>query len=179
MEENKMNRKVIAIATITAAILVINICPVFADTQESAQESSSGYSYQIEYEQFDDGSYCETIIETESIAISSGISAMTASSTSTTAGTKTLNYKNSSGVLQWYVKVSGSFTYNGSTSTCTSSAVTAAAPSNNWKISSKSASKNGNTAKGAATAKLYMESLVAQTVSKTVILTCSKTGAFS
>jgi hypothetical protein len=174
-----MKKKVIAIAVASALIFVINVCPVFADVQEGMQESSDGYSYQIEYEQFEDGSYCETIIETEQTAIDSGVSIMAASATSTKSGTKTVNYKNSSGVLQWYVKVAGSFTYNGSTSTCTSSTVTAAAPSDNWKISSKSAGKSGNQAKGAATAKLYSGSSVIQTVSKTVILTCSKTGALS
>jgi hypothetical protein len=56
---------------------------------------------------------------------------------------------------------------------------TAAAPDGNWKIASKSASKSGNQAKASATAKRYLVSLVVQTVSKTVILTCSKTGALS
>jgi hypothetical protein len=46
-------------------------------------------------------------------------------------------------------------------------------------IVSTSASKSGNQAIGSATARCYNGSIVIQTVSRTVILTCSKTGALS
>lgn len=43
--------------------------------------------------------------------------------TSTKTGTKTVNVKNSTGKVLWSVSVKGTFTYNGSTATCTTASV--------------------------------------------------------
>jgi hypothetical protein len=136
--------------------------PAFAD---------SGENLTTEY--LPDGSYYETIIETSSPSFS------LFATSSTKSGSKTVNYKNSSGTVLWYVKVSGSFTYNGSTSSCTSSTVTAASQSSYWTISGKSASKSGNVATASATAKRYSGSIVVQTVNETIHLTCSANGTLS
>lgn len=98
--------------------------------------------------------------------------------TSTKTAKKTGYYANGSTIL-WSVTVTGTFTYNGSTSRCTNSSVTASSNDSRWKIVSKSSSKSGSTAKATATAKCYLNSLVIDTKTQTVSLTCSPTGKLS
>ena len=85
-------------------------------------------------------------------------------------------HKNS---VQWYVKVTGTFTYGSGTSKCTSSSVSAKSSADGWKIVNSSASKSKNTASATATAKHYYNNSVIDTVTRTVKLTCSSTGKFS
>jgi len=99
--------------------------------------------------------------------------------TSTKTASKTTNIMNSAGTILWSVKVTGTFTYNGSSSSCTSSTVTTTAPSVYWTIKSKSASKSGSTATATATAVKKLDGVVTDTMTKTVKLTCSKTGVLS
>lgn len=129
-------------------------------------------TYPAEYEYFDDGSYIVTTI-TESSSI------LTRASGSKTAS-KTAKYYSSSGSALWSVTVTGTFSYTGSSATCTNSSVSASSSSSVWKISSKSASKSGSTAKATATAVKYNSNgKILQTATKTVTLTCSKTGKLS
>lgn len=99
--------------------------------------------------------------------------------TSTKTAKKTSYFKNSSGTNLWSVTVTGTFTYNGSTSSCTSATVSAASYNNNWKISTKSSSKSGNTASATATAKYYLDGSLISTHKNTVKLTCDKNGNLS
>lgn len=85
-------------------------------------------------------------------------------------------HKNS---VQWYVKVTGTFTYGSGTSKCTSSSVSSKSNVNIWKITSSSSGKSKNTATATATAKQYYSGSVIDTVTRTVKLTCSSTGKFS
>lgn len=153
-------KKIFAIILSISLLIVLSINPVFANS-----------SSHIEY--LSDGSYFETVIYN-----SSDISIFNTKSNSK-SGSKTAYYKNSSGVVQWYVRVTGEFTYNGTSSTCTSSV--ASAPSNvaAWKIASKSASKSGNSATAKATAKCYSNGVVVNTITKSVTLTCDKNGNLS
>lgn len=76
------------------------------------------------------------------------------------SGRKTNTYKSSSGKIIWSVTVKGSFTFNGKTSSCTSSSVTTSCPGAGWKITSSSANKSGATASASATAKnILMENV--------------------
>lgn len=77
------------------------------------------------------------------------------------------------------VTVTGTFTYTGSSSTCTKSVASAISKNANWKISSKSASKSGNKATAKATAKRYVDGTAVETQNCTVILTCSSNGSLS
>ena len=86
-------------------------------------------------------------------------------------------YHNNS--VQWYVKVTGTFTYGSGTSKCTSSSVSAKSSANGWKIVNSSAAKSKSTASATATAKHYYNNSVVDTVTRTVRLTCSSTGKFS
>jgi hypothetical protein len=150
--------------------------PSFADTSGSVDDSGSYTTVTSEATYLSDGSYYVTVIgESISENISQAGNILQAAS-STKTGTKRTTYYNSSGASLWYVQIKGTFTYNGTTSSCTSATVSAASQVSPWVISSKSASKSGNQATGKATAKCYNGSVLVGTVSKTVIITCSKTG---
>lgn len=120
----------------------------------------------------DDGSYIETTIETVS-------SINLFSATSTKSGKKTSAHKDSSGKIYWSVTVNGNFSYNGSSSKCTSSTVSTTCPSKLWKLSNKSSSKSGATATASVIAKRYTNVPAIKTIKRSVSLTCSKTGKLS
>ena len=122
---------------------------------------------------FEDGSYIETVIEKKTSSFSAR------STTSTLTGKRTLTYRNSEGSALWSVTVTGTFTYNGSSATCTKSTVSATSYNSNWRISSSSASKSGATAKATASAKRYMDGTYIRTMTQSVSLTCRKNGTLS
>lgn len=97
----------------------------------------------------------------------------------TITASRTAKYVTSSGKVCWSVTVTGTFTYNGSTSKCTASKVSAISNNSNWRIASKNSSRCGNTASATATANLYKGSKIIKTATKTVTLSCSKNGTLS
>ena len=101
------------------------------------------------------------------------------STSKTITASRTAKYVTSSGTVCWSVTVTGTFTYNGSTSKCTASKVSASSNNSNWKIASKSSNRSGSTASATATAKLYKGSTVIKTSTKIVKLSCSKNGTLS
>lgn len=127
---------------------------------------------------FDDGSYMITTIEDEpGSKTPSGIQPFAASTT--VSKSKTARYYNSEGSVMWYLKVTGSFTYTGSSAKCNSASVTAEAIGSTWKVSKLSAAHSGATAYASATGKQYIMGTVVNTMNKTISLTCSPTGIFS
>lgn len=94
-------------------------------------------------------------------------------------GSKTIYCKNSSGKTLWSITVNGTFTYNGSTSSCTSASVSTSVVDGSWKIASKSSSKSGNTAKATATAHCYLNGNIINRQTKTITLKCSANGKLS
>lgn len=138
--------------------------PVFANTINS--DTTTSYTF------YDDGSYMVTRITEEPTTIATHAS-------STTTKSKISSYYSNNNVELWYVKVTGTFTYNGTTSKCTDSRITAASYSSAWKISNKSASKSGPSATAKATANFYNGSRIDKTINKSVTLTCSAKGTFS
>lgn len=149
------------IITALISVFMIATLSLFASATSPAQE--------IEY--LEDGSFFVTMLENESSAHSLSSSTITQS--------KTKTYYSSSGVAQWYVKVTGTFTYGGGSSQCTSASVSAGSYVSNWSISSKSASKSGNKATATATAKQTRLGQAINTVTASVTLTCSSAGVFS
>ena len=149
-------KKIITILTILSSILFLSF-PVSALEQKK------------KIIQLDNGYYLETIIEE---------TPTTRASNQKTAK-KTGNYKNAQGTTMFSVTVTGTFTYTGSSSTCTKSVASATSKNANWKISSKSASKSGNKATAKATAKRYVDGTAVETQNCTVTLTCSSNGSLS
>ena len=154
------------ITALTALIMIFALAvPVMAFEKigETVQ------SVTVEY--LEDGSCYETIITVDdTVSGDSGIM----STAKTRTGSKKTSYKNKSGDVLWYVKVTGKFTYNGSTSKCTSASASAVSNSSSWKITDKSSSRNGNEAKASATAQRK-----GVDYHRTVTLSCSKTGKLS
>lgn len=161
---------------LTVMLMLASFTSVFADTTVTKEPQIVEITQVDEttiIELLDDGSYFETVIEEEVPLIT------TFATTKSKSGTKTVKYQNGKGTTLWYVKVHGAFKYNGSTSSCTSSTVSASAPASNWFIKSKSASKSGNTARATATAIKKTNGAVTSTITRNVGLTCSKSGKLS
>lgn len=119
-------------------------------------------------ELLENGDYIETIITYYD----------TNTRTATKSGSKTNNYKNSAGEALWSVTVYGTFTYNGTTSSCTSVSHSASAYGDGWSIKKSSSSKSGYCATANATATLK-KILNSQDHSMTVNLYCSPYGILS
>ena len=134
----------------------------------SASTQYSNITTQITY--LDNGDYLETTIYDNDATLTRA--------TSKKSGTKTTTYK-SDGKALWYVSVTGTFTYTGSSSKCTAASVKAASYVDTWKISNKSSSYKNNTATGSATAKLYYGPLPVTTINQKVTLTCDSKGNLS
>ena len=147
--------------------LCIILCVVFQTTTYAADNSFTTIT-----EVFPDGSYIESCVEEDNLAI-------VPFSTSTKSGTKTDSYKYGDGSILWSITVHGKFTYDGSTSKCIVSSISTTCPSSYWKLSNKSASKTNATAKASATAKRYLDNKVVQTLNRSVQLTCNKNGKLS
>lgn len=90
-------------------------------------------------------------------------------------GTKTTKVKSGTTVL-WTVTVIGTFEYDGSHSTCTTSSVSTTVSSSYWKISSKSATKSGSSATAKATGQRYNNGVVVETHTESVTLVCGSDG---
>ena len=78
----------------------------------------------------------------------------------------------------WSVTVYGTFTYNGTTSTCTSASHSTTAPGSAWTIKSVSSTKSGYSAIANATA-TYKTLTTSQDYSMSVTLYCSPYGILS
>ena len=148
-------------SAILAILLLVCLlpCNTLAAEPTTANES-------IEY--YADGSYLVTTI-TESVSRASG----------TKTQSKAQSYYDSSDNLEWKITLTGTFTYNGTSATCTSASCNVDVYASNWYLISKSASKSGNTASSDVT---MGQKLLGITISKpnyTMTLTCDKDGNFS
>lgn len=156
------------------SMISIFLCCILLVVNVSAADDVS-YTADEAIEYLDDGSCFVT--KTETIMNYSGMQFF--SGASTCSGKKTKTYKSSSGVKLWEVSVSGTFSYDGTSATCTKATVSAKSYSTSWKVSKKSASKSGNKARAKATGTCYKDSKVYCTYTKTVALECSKNGKLS
>lgn len=153
-------------------LLAVILSVTFSNSVFAYPQSSSLPN--AEYTYYSDGSYTVSVITNETSNNNSYTRA-----TNTVTKSKTSTHYSSSNVKLWYVKVTGTFTYDSKTSKCISSQVSAGSYNNSWKISNKSASTSGSTAIASATAKLYTGTVISQTKQETVKLTCDKNGNFS
>ena len=135
-------------------------------------QSLQAQTVTITKEAISDDLYCVTeLVET------SGSGIQPFSATQAKSGSKTVRYENASGTTLWYVTVHASFTYNGSTSSCTSTNVTAESNSSAWKVTNKSSWKSGNTGYASATGHQYnILGMETNTLSRTVSISCTKNG---
>lgn len=117
---------------------------------------------------FEDGSYLvETIEEHE----------MRASGTK--SGSKTKTFYDSNSEIKWKTVLNGTFTYSGTSSTCTSSNCNVTIYSSEWYTVSKSATKSGNTANASVTMGEKLLGVTVRKVSTNLSLSCDANGNLS
>lgn len=117
---------------------------------------------------FEDGSYLVTEIITNGSRASGSVT-----------GSKPSTYYNSSGTAQWKATLTGSFTYTGSSATCTSSSMNVTIYDSSWYTISKSASKSGNTAYGSTSIGEKVGGITVTKVPVSLSLTCDANGNLS
>lgn len=155
---NKIKKFFIALFVIS--LFCTQCLTVFASAQDEI-------ILDTEREYQSDGSYFETVT-TKTVGVSRDIDVYS----------RTRTYHNASGVSLWYVKVTGTFNYNGITCTCTNAYSTAGSYSSSWKISSHSSSHVNNNAVAYATAKRYMSGIAVETMNGSVTLACDANGNY-
>lgn len=133
----------------------------------------------ISTETLDNGDYIETVISSETSLANSMLNISTLSASKTITKTKTSYYKNASGSVMWSVSIKATFTYNGSTSKCTSCSHSTTAPGKTWSIKSCTSSKSGNKATAKAVATQTGSDGSKYNISRTVTISCSKNGKVS
>lgn len=134
-----------------------------------AAPGSTNEQNHVQIETFDDGSY---IVDELIIHEPEGLS--TLASYKTKSATRTYTYYNAANKKAWTFSLTGTFKYNGSTSSATAASVSSETFVIGWKCDSKSASKSGATAKGTATFKN-----IVQTKNISIGLKCSANGTIS
>ncbi len=117
---------------------------------------------------FEDGSYLTITVEECS-----------ARATNTKNGYKTYTFYDGSDNMEWQATLDASFTYNGTSSYCTSASCTVTIYDRKWYEITKTATRSGNT----ATANFTLgQKFLGVTISKpqyTITLTCDKDGKLS
>lgn len=148
-----MKKRIAAVLAIFVWFLALLPLPAYAQCDEVIRYS--------------DGSYI--LIVTEE-------SAQTTKALSSKTGNKQYKYYSSDDELQWTVTLTATFTFNGTTATCTHvQKPTVAIQAGNWSVESKTASKSANAA--AATVKMSADDqLNSKIIPVSITLSCDKNG---
>lgn len=146
---------------------------------DNQAESITSTVDSISTETLDNGDYIETVISSETSLSDSVLNISTLSTSKTITKTKTTYYKNSSGTVMWSVSIKATFTYNGSTSKCTSCSHSTTAPSKTCSIKSCTSSKSGNKATAKAVATHTDSDGSKYDINRTVTISCSANGKVS
>lgn len=154
--------------------------------------SSDNNTYADEYFTENEDYYIETTITSDNITNRFSMNILTdnnsyiipsktlsaKSTNKTITKTKTSKIRAKDGTLLWSVSIKATFTYNGTTSKCTSYSHSASAPAKSWKIKSVSSNKKGNsaTAVGVAT---HSNNSGSRDFTRSITIKCSKNGVVS
>lgn len=122
----------------------------------------------VEY--FEDGSYIVTELTESTI---------TTFAAKTVSSSKSSHFYESDNSKAWTVTLNATFSYTGSSATCTKATTSSTIYNSAWKVTSAVASKSGNKATGTFTVKKYVLGIPVKTVNKTLTITCSNTGVCS
>lgn len=151
------NNKKRIVSVLLLVFLLLSLLPVMCMAETESGERTVAW--------FDDGSYMtETVTE----------SPMRASGSKT--GTKTRTYYSSRGTALWKVTLTGSFTFTGTSATCTSSSCSATMYDSSWYVISKSSEKSGNTANASATIGEKVLGVTVSRVPVSLTLSCDVNG---
>ena len=125
-----------------------------------------------EVEYLEDGSYFVTTVSKQ---INYNIASLFAKSSSITR-TKSTGYYDSNGDAYWTASITATFTYNGTTSSCTTVSESKTIYNSSWRCTAANCYKSGATATGDFTFKRYASLIPVQTINRTLTLTCDKNG---
>lgn len=146
---------------------------------DNQAESITSIVDSISTETLDNGDYIETVISSETSLSDNVLNISTLSTSKTITKTKTTYYKNSTGSILWSVSIKATFTYNGSTSKCTSCSHSTTAPGKSWSIKRCTSSKSGNKATAKAVATHTDSDGSKYNITKSVTISCSANGTVS
>ena len=156
---------------IVSLLLLVLTVTLFETDIIKASGSSIEPSREIIY--LEGGYYLETSIE--DVPVYNTISPQ---STNTITKTKTAKYKYKSGTVLWTFSITGTFSYDGTTSQCNVCFHSASAPAKTWRIKSVSSYKSGNSATATAIA-THSNGSQSQDIVKHLTIQCSSTGVVS
>ena len=150
-------------AFLSLCLIVVCLFPTCAFAANTEKSQSIAY--------FDDGSYVITTVSVTNTAATRA--------SKTRVGSIKHDYHDAGGDLDWSASMTATFTYDGSTSRCTSANTPEITIYNNiWSVYSKSSSKNGNTATGNVT--MAAKQIIGSSkFPVTLTLTCDKNGVLS
>ena len=151
-------------AILISIIMIFSVLPVTV----FAENNKTIVSETIEY--LDDGSYIVTTLVEETNVTRA---------TSTKTGSKTAIHYNSDDEKVVTMKLTATFSYTGSSATCTAASTSYTIHDDSWKVTTATASKSGNKATGNFTVKHYVLLVPIQTVNTTITITCSNSGTLS
>lgn len=142
----------------TAVFLIISLLPTV---------SRATSPLETEIIRFEDGSYM-TVELTVSQTRSSSKSA-----------SKTYHYHNIWGTEEWYATLTGTFTYDGTTSRCTLSGVIIGITDTSWYIISRDNNEQGDTAYGTIVMGYKLFGITTDKKTVNMSITCDKNGNIS
>lgn len=102
-----------------------------------------------------------------------------ARSSNTKSGQKKIIHYNTNDEILWSATLKATFTYTGSSATCTNTTISYSVNDSNWSIISATATKSANSATGNVVAKQYFVGIPIKTLEQSVTLTCSADGTLS
>lgn len=149
------------ISKVLAIILVLSLMPVYA-------LAAGGPTGDANFIYLEDGSYL--VVE---------ISGIDTRASTTKSGNKSFTYHSSDGTEKWKATLIGSFTYNGTTSTCNSCYLRLDIYDTNWYEVSRDYRVSGNTAYGDLTMARKILGITYKEETYNFTLTCDKNGNLS
>ncbi len=145
-------------------LLIITEYPVYA------YNPSNIISSEIIY--LTDDLYMEVVLEENIYDVSTY-------TTQTKSTTKTATIKNNNGDKIATFKLTATFIYDGSSSSCTSVSHSTSITDTSWKFTEATSSKLGSVAYGSFTVKDYLLSMCVQTISDSLTIKCDVNGNIS
>ena len=159
-------KRLISVSLSLFIILVLFPLCAFASENNSAEEAAGQTIQRIVYA---DGSSLEIIT-----AASESVRAV-----NTKTGTRIYNKRTASGALEWTAALTATFTYNGTTATCTSASCSVTIYDSSWSTVSNSTTRSGNTATTHLTMSYSPLGITPVTRSYTITLSCDANGNLS
>lgn len=149
-------------------VLIVLLAALLASSFPMTGHAMDMYDESRVVQVFDDGSYIE-----ETLCV------VRTRASGTVSGNRERTYYGSDGSSDWMVVLSGSFSYNGTTASCTSASCSVSIYDTAWYTVSKSAWKSGNTAYASASIGEKVLGVTVREVPVSLSLSCDANGNLS